>query len=113
MIYIHADLQLCKKPIFHIFWLFRGGLNAARWTDAVLCAQAYFRPLKDVFSVRFAHLGGTLQLVHGRIIRRLASGTFGGTNELSQSFCHIFHRVYQNHLEKRTPNYQNCSRTDN
>lgn len=61
------------------------------WTDVVSCTQD-----------ASAHLGGALQLVHGWIIRCLASGTFGGTDELSQSFCHIFHGIYQNHLEKRS-----------
>lgn len=48
----------------------------------------------------FPHLGSALQLIHGRIICCLACCTLGGTNELSQSFGHIFHCINQNHLKR-------------
>lgn len=46
------------------------------------------------------HLGGTLQLIHGWIVRCFARGTFSGTNQLSQSFSDISDCVYQDHLKE-------------
>ena len=49
----------------------------------------------------FSYLGGALQLIHGRVVGWLAGGTFGGTDEFRQSFGHVAHRIYQNHLRGR------------
>lgn len=51
------------------------------------------------------YLGSTFQLIHGRVVSRLASGALGGANEFSQSFGYIPHGVYQHHL-RRESQYQ-------
>lgn len=48
----------------------------------------------------FFYLGSAFQLIHGRVVGRLAGGTLGGADEFSQSLRHIPHRIYQHHLRR-------------
>lgn len=48
------------------------------------------------------YLGSALQLIHGRVVGRLPSGTFGGADEFGESLGHVPHRVYQNHLRRQS-----------
>lgn len=43
-------------------------------------------------------LGRILQLVHGRIVPRLAGSGFGGTDQVSQGFSDVLDSVDQDHL---------------
>lgn len=48
------------------------------------------------------YLGSALQLVHGRVVGRLPGGTLCGADEFSERLGHVPHRVYQNHLRRRS-----------
>lgn len=48
------------------------------------------------------YLSSALQLIHGRVVGRLPGGTFGGADKFCESLGHVPHRVYQNHLRRRS-----------
>lgn len=48
------------------------------------------------------HLGGPLELVHGRVVGRLAGSPFGSTNEIGEGLGHVFDGIDQHHLEEST-----------
>lgn len=65
-------------------------------------SQFQFDPRSNALIEACGYLGGSLQLVHGRVVRSLARRTLGGADELPESLRHVLHRVYEDHLDRGT-----------